>query len=1528
VVGLPPALLATLDKSGITTLRDILAAGGVRRIESLPTDDPALNGLEAHANLSILPSNVQTNARLLERGYTNSVAIARRTRTEFLTSVAGALPDAQAEQVHRAAQAQTALLSNVLAGERADGANGYATLTGLTRPCECKDCQAAISPLAYLADLLDYASQHLRRSLSHLISGSRPAVCSWGSDRLDLFVLGKDYALWHARYDGSWSTWASLGGSLASYPAAASWGPNRIDIVAFFSDRTVQHTWFDGTWHPWEALDNILSTNPEVRIDYDRNPAMCSWGQGHLDVFVGGSDGGLWWRRWSGNAWSGWEQLTSRGYRDPGAASWETNRTDVFVEGIDPHLPNAQPALFQEWIDGTWHESMVPTVLLAGHPTVRSWGPGRLDIFMWEESRQLQHLWYDRDWHGWEPVLDEREIITSSLAAVSSGAGRIDLLAWGPDGTLYQKSYENQWNPWRSPRSLEGRIDIAFLTSCFHQPFGDLPVGCEVVDIQVHQVRLCVEVLRRYLAASGSLMSQARRTALVAAEAAYALEAYRTLLVRIGTSYDEIRLIRSATADESHALAERLGIDPPEDGDNHLNELFLAPEAIAEARLEALFGLVATRRGPLSEGSKQDDPREQMRRWNLKGVWWNRNTDADGAVYLRLREVTGPTGLEYHVEIYRDRDRTQQVALGTSRDRRGTVELHDVEDSGLSGSVELNYAAESAEIAITLIPRLLSWRLAHLRTLWRAQDWPSDPHAEGDLPAIDPDVVTPDDFRDPVAKANASAPNQPFDLWIIRREWVDGRLAVFATMSKHVRGQEVPDLEAMLQEMYQPVTYGGTSLPAWKQPPLAELKMLLEALRGADRDAAKTAADRIQKDLRLSVEAFTRLMDIRDKATRWETDRSDDAVTDAEWMDVYSILTQAQKSAFFTQWVKQERQWEGDPANGKLLFSPQHFWPSLREPREGEWSATLPGPRLDPEMVMLTDLWEPAVRDAALQPKTLDRALSLWQGRQQELTGIRDALQHAFETTDFDAMLRRALGHPNAGDDLPYKLADLKNDLDSGDEREVKQATSDIENGLYMSVQDFNRLMLVWLKVDKHRKTTKAEMDAVYAILTTAEKRKRRYGTWRNEENDASSGVRYWQALKARLPRWRASSEARQAWRQALAARSQRPIVDPDVIGPGHLRNPFGDVYRLWRSRAGNIEDQILSLGRNPQTLAGLDTLLASIVGIGEETLGKLAERRDRGEGMAAQLAQLNLPTDAFVYLAGIRKLLATDQPVLPGEWESVYAILTQVWKQRQFADWRAQEQKVDILLSQDLFQIPTIEVTIFPPPPPPEPPKWRASWRARRDWEDTVRSRIEQEGAVREDLRQAVLETEADVLPRLRDALVLATDAPGQDLAGKARWVTRRLLIDAQMDGRQMTTRVAQAIETLLNLLWSARLGQLDEIGVALTLDAPNFDEEWRWIGSYATWRAAMFVFMYPDNLLLPSLRRQQTPAFRDLVTALRSGRRLTPVRARQIAAGYERYWGDVGLLKAVASCYARVGKDLQPHYFLFGVGGVTNLL
>jgi hypothetical protein len=75
-------------------------------------------------------------------------------------------------------------------------------------------------------------------------------VCSRWRGRLDVFARGTDDALWHKWYDGRWSDWVSLGGTLTSDSAAVSWDRRRIDVFVRGSDHALWHKWYDGVWRP------------------------------------------------------------------------------------------------------------------------------------------------------------------------------------------------------------------------------------------------------------------------------------------------------------------------------------------------------------------------------------------------------------------------------------------------------------------------------------------------------------------------------------------------------------------------------------------------------------------------------------------------------------------------------------------------------------------------------------------------------------------------------------------------------------------------------------------------------------------------------------------------------------------------------------------------------------------------------------------------------------------------------------------------------------------------------------------------------------------------------------------------------------------------------------------------------------------------------------------------------------------------------------------------------------------------------
>jgi hypothetical protein len=125
----------------------------------------------------------------------------------------------------------------------------------------------------------------------------------------------------------------------------------------------------------------------------------------------------------------------------------------------------------------------------------------------------------------------------------------------------------------------------------------------------------------------------------------YLLSTYALLLVRSGTSYEEIRLARGAAREERQLVADRLGIDlteprpdPLTTPGDELDQLFLDPDAapsdqwaLTELALERLFGLVDTTRDPLSSGVKIDDSEltPKLASWRFAGAIWSRNAHLD-----------------------------------------------------------------------------------------------------------------------------------------------------------------------------------------------------------------------------------------------------------------------------------------------------------------------------------------------------------------------------------------------------------------------------------------------------------------------------------------------------------------------------------------------------------------------------------------------------------------------------------------------------------------------------------------------------------------------------------------------------------------------------------------------------------------------------------------------------------------------------------------------------------------------------------
>ena len=835
--------------------------------------------------------------------------------------------------------------------------------------------------------------------------------------------------------------------------------------------------------------------------------------------------------------------------------------------------------------------------------------------------------------------------------------------------------------------------------------------------------------------------------------------------------------------------------------------------------------------------------------------------------------------------------------------------------------------------------QLQTWRLATLRSTWQSADWPADAYSQRQTSIVDPDLVGPDDFRNPVAKANPTNPDRAFDIWVRRRAWADSLLQALRSVAPHQSGTvSGPDFAGVVAAM-SGTPYNGHFL-TW--PPTA-LTGIANQLTQMTAGTAAAATSALYNTYRLSLDAARRLIELWNQDTAfWKSPQRAPAIADDDWEEVYSILYRAQKNDLADTWVKEEadsivaranageirKVWGQDADAGQVLLGPREFVVPLKNIVEGDWPPVRTNgiPLIDPELIKLEELPDPI---AGAQ------ARSFWSQRDTVLAGERATLLGKLNGAGgVESAFVEALGAVPAGSvSWSSYFQNLAQDLLGNDQTKGATATATIQNTLLLTVDGFERIADVMKQLSAAAGSPlpdPTQLADVAALLTTSWKRRTRYATWYGEETATPGGVPPWLCARLALSKWRATLDERAQWNRSLAQRSLPPIIDPDnLVSTGYLKTPGqGVAWTVWNQRqqalAARQQNYATTLSGTNRTAAALDALVDTEIGAG--VLAELSAAQSAGLDVSRRLAQLILSPDALDELLHVRSLLGLAPPakILEQEWSAVCSILVEVWKQRQCADWQLEERTQDITLSQDFFQLLPIDLSQFPPPPPPALDPWRGDPDTLLDWQTTLQSRLDSETTVLTSLAGALSETEKQLLPGLRDALVAAAIAPGGISATTARALGDQLCISTEYGGCDMVTRVSQAIETFQIILWGVRTGLLAAAYPGLTLAAPDFDEEWKWIGAYGNWRSAMFVTLYPENIALPSLRPIQTPAFRALVDTLRDIPTLTAAKARDVAETYAAYVRDIFMLEinATATCATHTATGDLSLTYLFATG------
>lgn len=415
-------------------------------------------------------------------------------------------------------------------------------------------------------------------------------------------------------------------------------------------------------------------------------------------------------------------------------------------------------------------------------------------------------------------------------------------------------------------------------------------------------------------------------------------------------------------------------------------------------------------------------------------------------------------------------------------------------------------------------------------------------------------------------------------------------------------------------------------------------------------------------------------------------------------------------------------------------------------------------------------------------------------------------------------------------------------------------------------------------------------------------------------------------------PRWLGNSDIYNAFLRTLESALSEPIVDPTLITTGAIRDidPMTSaVMTRYSDRQDWIDTTQAALvtrkGTVSAAMAGSklaefdDKLLAYALLIpNADTMakpwyepGSLQKSFDLGTMPIERLDQLLLLRPEFDQIFRVRNLIKGNKTVSNQDWDAALKGLFLAMLRRKYGTWRAEEATSNIALSPEFFVLPPVPALTFPPAPAidDEP---ATSYRTKAElitWRAVLSARTTQDTAIDTAQAELIDRVEQATLPGLRDAL-MALYSPDEPLD----WWTDRMLMDFAAAANTKVSRVSHAITTLQQLFFGLRSGEVFQLKNAtnaalypvLTIDGDHFDEEWRWMGSYGSWRSALFIFMYPENLLYPTLRpdAERSAPFNALVQQARDGGPLTPARAQRLADEYAQYFQDLCKLVTVSVC------------------------
>jgi hypothetical protein len=245
-----------------------------------------------------------------------------------------------------------------------------------------------------------------------------------------------------------WTEWKTEATAfeVAGAPAVSSWQEGRLDVFVRSTDNHLYHRVYENdTWQgaDWEELSDAHAI--------ETSPAAVSWGANRIDLFaVWGKQ--LHHRGYQNGVWNVWtENLEGATTDAPAAASWRIERVDALVHTTDNHMSRRfwESGAVYGWMN--WENVAGIATNLLSAPAAVVTGPNRIDCFGRGASDHLIHAWYQDSFQKpWEEI-DTLAIkdAPAVVSGITSDHGRVDVFVRGPDDHLKHRIYFSALQPYQ-----------------------------------------------------------------------------------------------------------------------------------------------------------------------------------------------------------------------------------------------------------------------------------------------------------------------------------------------------------------------------------------------------------------------------------------------------------------------------------------------------------------------------------------------------------------------------------------------------------------------------------------------------------------------------------------------------------------------------------------------------------------------------------------------------------------------------------------------------------------------------------------------------------------------------------------------------------------------------------------------------------------------------------------------------------------------------------------------------------------------